>query len=31
MVIPNSFHFIFGLRPDFGGMPFSLVHYVCIR
>lgn len=29
-LIPNEFHFIFGLSPDFGGRPFSLVHYVAI-
>ncbi|MBK7432839.1 MAG: hypothetical protein IPI66_02395 [Chitinophagaceae bacterium] len=30
-MIPNTFHFIFGLKPDFGGIPFSLVHYLSIR
>ena len=29
--IPNVFHFIFGLKPDFGGKPFSLVHYLSIQ
>jgi Glycosyltransferase sugar-binding region containing DXD motif len=28
--IPNEFHFIFGLSPDFGGKPFSFVHYLAI-
>lgn len=30
-MIPNHFHFVFGLAPDFGGKPFSLVHYLAIR
>lgn len=30
-MIPNVIHFIFGLTPDFGGKPFSLVHYLAIR
>ncbi len=29
--IPNVFHFVFGLKPDFGGKPFSLVHYLSIQ
>jgi hypothetical protein len=29
--IPNIFHFVFGLKPDFGGKPFSLVHYLSIQ
>jgi hypothetical protein len=28
--IPNDYHFIFGLRPDFAGKPFSLVHYLAL-
>lgn len=28
--IPNRIHFIFGLQPDFGGKPFSFVHYLAI-
>ena len=24
-------HYCFGLEPDFGGKPWSLVHYVCVR
>lgn len=30
-MIPNIFHFIFGLKPDFGGKPFSLVHYLAVK
>ncbi len=30
-MIPNKFHFIFGLKEDFGGKPFSLVHYIAIK
>lgn len=30
-VIPNILHFIFGMAPDFGGKPFSLVHYLAIK
>jgi len=30
-MIPNVVHFVFGLSPDFGGKPFSLVHYLAIR
>lgn len=30
-MIPNKFHFIFGLKPDFGGKPFKLVHYLAIK
>src|SRR5687767_12052334 len=29
-MIPNRIHFIFGLHPDFGGKPFSFVHYLAI-
>jgi hypothetical protein len=29
-MVPNIFHFIFGLRPDFGEKPFSLIHYLAI-
>jgi hypothetical protein len=29
--VPNRFHFVFGLRPDFGGRPFGLVHYLAVR
>lgn len=30
MTIPSQYHFIFGLSPDFGGKPFSLIHYLAI-
>jgi hypothetical protein len=30
-MIPRILHFCFGLSPDFGGKPWSLVHYACIR
>src|SRR5437773_2136361 len=30
-MIPNIFHFVFGMAPDFGGKPFSLAHYISIR
>ena len=30
-MIPNRIHFIFGLDPEFGGKPFSFVHYLSIR
>jgi hypothetical protein len=30
-VIPKQFHFIFGLTPDYGGKPFSFVHWAAIR
>lgn len=30
-MIPNIFHFIFGMMPDFGGKPFSLPHYLAIK
>jgi hypothetical protein len=30
-MIPNVIHFIYGLKEDFGGKPFSLVHYLAIR
>jgi hypothetical protein len=29
--MPRIAHFIFGLSPDFGKKPFSLVHYLAIR
>ena len=28
--IPKHLHFCFGLAPDFGGKPWSLVHHVCV-
>jgi hypothetical protein len=30
-MIPNILHFVFGMAPDFGGKPFSLVHYLSVR
>lgn len=30
-MVPNIFHFCFGLAPDFGGKSFSLVHYLAIK
>jgi Glycosyltransferase sugar-binding region containing DXD motif len=30
-MVPNIFHFIFGMAPDFGGKPFSLVHYLSVK
>jgi len=30
-MIPNVFHFIFGLSKDFGNKPFSLCHYIAIQ
>jgi SAM-dependent methyltransferase len=30
-MIPLQFHFIFGLKPDFGGKPFSFVHYMAVK
>src|SRR5258708_6871344 len=30
-MIPNVIHFIFGFAPDFGGKPFSLVHYLAVK
>jgi len=30
-MIPNTVHFCFGLSPDFGGKPFSFVHYLAVR
>jgi hypothetical protein len=29
--IPNILHYIFGMSPDFGGKPWSLVHHVCLK
>ncbi|MFN8981506.1 MAG: glycosyltransferase [Alphaproteobacteria bacterium] len=31
MSVPKIFHFITGLAPDFGGKPFSFVHYMAVR
>jgi len=30
-MIPNVFHYIFGLEKDFGGKPFSFVHFLAIK
>lgn len=29
--IPNIVHFVFGLSPDFGGRPFSFIHYLAVK
>jgi hypothetical protein len=29
--IPRVLHYVFGMAPDFGGKPWSLVHYVCLK
>lgn len=30
-MVPNIFHFVFGMASDFGGKPFSLVHYLSVK
>jgi len=30
-MIPNIIHFCFGMKPDFGGRPFSYLHYLAIK
>jgi mannosyltransferase OCH1-like enzyme len=30
-MIPNIFHFCYGFTKDFGGKPFSLVHYLALK
>jgi hypothetical protein len=30
-MVPNIFHFVFGMAEDFGGKPFSLVHYLSVK
>src|SRR5258705_2209237 len=30
-MLPNILHFVFGMSPDFGGKPFSLVHYLSVK
>lgn len=30
-MIPKIIHFIFGLTPDFGGKPFSYIHYLAVK
>jgi len=29
--IPAVVHLVFGMTPDWGGKPFSLVHYLCVK
>jgi hypothetical protein len=29
--IPRIVHYVFGMAPDFGGKPWSLVHYACVK
>ena len=29
--IPRVLHYVFGMAPDFGGKPWSLIHYVCLK
>ena len=29
--IPKVLHYTFGMAPDFGGKPWSLVHHVCLK
>ncbi|KAK4049664.1 hypothetical protein OIV83_003939 [Microbotryomycetes sp. JL201] len=28
--VPPYVHYVFGLSPDFGGKPFSFIHFVCV-
>jgi hypothetical protein len=28
---PRILHYTFGMAPDFGGKPWRLVHYVCLK
>lgn len=30
-MIKPIFHFVFGMKPDFGGKPFNIVHYLAVR
>jgi hypothetical protein len=30
-MIPKIVHLCFGMAPDFGGKPWSLVHYACVK
>jgi len=30
-MIPKVLHYCFGMSPDFGGKPWSLIHYACLR
>ncbi len=29
--IPKIVHYVFGMAPDFGGKPWGLVHYACVK
>lgn len=29
--IPKILHYTFGMAPDFGGKPWSLIHHVCLK
>lgn len=31
MPIPKKIHFIYGLKPDFGGIPFNFAHWAAVR
>jgi hypothetical protein len=30
-MVPNQFHFVFGLEENFGGKPFNIIHYLAIK
>ena len=30
-MIPKTLHYCFGMAPDFGGKPWSLIHYACVK
>jgi hypothetical protein len=30
-MIPKILHYCFGMSPDFGGKPWSLIHHVCVK
>ena len=30
-MIPKTLHYVFGMAPDAGGKPWSLVHYACLK
>lgn len=30
-MIPRIFHFVFGMKPDFGGKPFNIIHYLAVK
>ena len=29
--VPKIVHYVFGMAPDFGGKPWSLMHHVCLK